>query len=105
MIGVFERGAEAALKGVAEVGGVLAPERLIESVVRLEVAQNLGWNGLFRRERSAGRKAQHEEGRRDNDEQDRDGLEQAAGDEAEHFGGQGTEDGEQWPDGNPEANS
>jgi hypothetical protein len=59
-------------------------QRLIESVVGLEVAQDFRADRTFAGKWSAGHEPDHEERRRDDHEQDRDGLQQAPGDEAKH---------------------
>jgi hypothetical protein len=83
-VGVFERRPEVAVRQAAEVVEVLPVERLVQSVVRLEVTEDFGRHGLLRRERTARHETDHEERGRDDHEQDGNRLQQAAGDEAKH---------------------
>jgi hypothetical protein len=61
-------------------------KRLIEAVVRFEIAESFGADGFLGGERAAGDEADHEKRRGDDDEKDGDRLEQAAEDEAQHCG-------------------
>ena len=67
-----------------EVVEILAPERLIEAVVRFYVSENLGRDRFFGGEGPAGDKAHHEKSRRDNNKKHGDNLHQAAKDKAKH---------------------
>jgi hypothetical protein len=77
-LGYLNDGPRSPCSEAAEVVEVLPVERLVEAVVRLEVAENLGGDGLFRGEGAAGHEPDHEERRRDDDPQDGDHLEQTA---------------------------
>ena len=67
-----------------EVICVLCVQRLVEAVVSLQVALDFGRHAPLRVEGTARRGVHQEEAAGDDDEQDRDRFEQAAGDELEH---------------------
>ena len=86
-VGVLERRSQVALDETAEIIEVLFPERLVEPVMRLEVAQDLRGHRLLRRERTTGHESNHEERRRDDEEQREQRLQEARRDETKHGSG------------------
>ena len=74
------------MQQAAEIVEVLPGERLVQAVVRLEVAQDLLRHGLLRRERPARHEPQHEKRGGDDEVQREQGLQQARRDETQHGG-------------------
>ena len=83
-VGYLKDGPEVPVQKLCAIVEVLPVEGLVHTVVRLEVALDLGRDRLLGGEGTAGDEADHEEGRRDDDPDDRDRLEQPLEDEADH---------------------
>jgi hypothetical protein len=83
-IGITEGGPQIAARHIAQIAEVLSYERFVQVVACLDVRAHLVRQGPVLIEGASGREAHDEEGRRHDDEEDRDEACDAQGDVTEH---------------------